>query len=61
MESEIKFLILSQRFMVSEEFAIRMNIRLKRQKAPRSMLKQNVKPGAMNRVGGKEISFRIDI
>ena len=39
LDSEIKSLILSQRFMGSEDFARRMNIRLKRKNQPGSMTK----------------------
>ena len=39
LDSEIKSLILAQRFMGSEAFAKRMNIRLKRENQPRAMTK----------------------
>ena len=40
LDSEIKSLILSQRFMGSEAFAKRMNIRLKRENHPKAMTAQ---------------------
>jgi putative transposase len=40
LDSEIKSLILSQRFMGSEEFAKRMNIRLERENQPKAMTAQ---------------------
>ena len=43
LDSELKSFILAQRFMGSEEFARRMNIRLKRKKEPRAMSKSERK------------------
>ena len=43
LDSEIKSLILAQRFMGSEDFAKRLNIRLKREKEPRALTKSDRK------------------